>query len=356
MAPRFLTPLQRRRIQQAIRDGHLAFLAEFFGPTAIDPDDFARLRAAGKIREEKLLPQDIAIAAHTLGSIAGEETMGSLAQMSHEAERDAIAEIHGLSPAHAARVFDIDDPTKYQKLVPDAFWRQVREDPQVITDAEHEAITLMRDRIGQHVRGLGNRLDTNTGRVLVDADDKLRRRRLTKVQREVVRGVEERTTAQEVARRIRDATKDLKRDWLRTAHTEMHNAVEEAKAIVLAHRSDDRDPRVFKRPHPDGCAFCVLLYLRQDKVTPRVFRLSELLANGTNVGRKANRPSRSGKSRTEWRATIGAIHPFCRCPLSVLPPGMGFDALGQMTYVGMKKSIAVESLDKALLDHECSEE
>lgn len=356
MAQRFLTPLQRRRIQQAIRDGHLAFLAEMFGPTAIDPDDFARLRAAGKIREEKLLPQDVAFAAHALGSLAGEAAMSALAQMSHEGEREAIAQVHGLSPAEAARVFDIDDPTKYQKLVPEAFWRQVREDPQVVTDAEHEAIMILRDRIGQHVRGLGNKLDTDTGKILVDNDDKLRRRRLTKIQREVTRGVEDRTTAQEVARHIRNATKDLKRDWLRTAHTEMHNAVEEAKAIVLAHRSDDRDPRVFKRPHPDACAFCVLLYLRPDKATPRVFRLSDLLANGTNVGRKANRPSKTGKSRTEWKATIGAVHPFCRCPLSVLPPGMGFNARGQMTYVGMKKSIAVESLDKALADHECSEE
>jgi hypothetical protein len=356
MAPRFLTPLQRRRIQQTIRDGHLAFLAEFFGPTAIDADDFARLRAAGKIREEKLLPQDIAIAAHALGSIAGEETMGSLANMSHEAEREALAEVHGLSPAVAARVFDIDDPTKYQKLVPDAFWRQVREDPQVITDSEHEAITLMRDRIGQHVRGLSNRLDTSTGKILVDADDKLRKRRLTKIQREVTRGVEERSSAQEVARHIRDSTKDLKRDWLRTAHTEMHNAVEEAKAIVLAHRSEDRDPRVFKRPRRDACAFCVLLYLRPDKVTPRVFRLSELLANGTNIGRKANRPSKSGRSRTKWLPTIGAIHPFCRCALSVLPSGMGFNTQGQLTYVGIKKSITVESLDKALANHECSEE
>jgi len=355
MAQRLLTPIQRRRIQQVIRDGHLAFLAEMFGPTAIDADDFSRLRAAGKIREEKLLPQDIARAAHALGSIAGEEKMGALAQMSHEAEREDLAQIHGLPPEEVARVFDIDDPTKYQKLVPEAFWRQVREDPQVITDAEHEAISILRDRIGQHVQGLGNRFDTDAGKILVDADDKLRRKRLTTIRREVTRGVDERSTAQEVARHIRNATKNLKRDWLRIAHTEMHSAMEEAKAIVLAHRSADRDPRVYKRPHPDACSFCVLLYLRPDKVTPRVFKLSEILANGSNVGRKANRPSKTGKSRTEWKATMGAVHPFCRCSLSILPPGMGFNARGQMTYVGLKKSLTVESLNKAIVGHDCED-
>jgi len=353
MAERFLSPLQRRRIAQVIRDGHLAFLAEMFGPTAIDHDDYVRLHAGGKIRDEKLLPQDAALAAHSLGSIAGEEQSSALESMRAEAEREHIARVHEMTPSATARTFDVEKPPL---LTPDEFWRQVRDDPQVITEAEREAVAILRDRIGQHVRGLGNKLDATTGHILVDADDKLRRRRLTKLQREVVRGVEERAEATEVAKRIRTATMDLKRDWLRTAHTEMHNAVEEAKAIVLAHRSPDRDPRVFKRPRPGHCAFCALLYLKPDKVTPRVFRLSELLANGSNVGRHARRPTFSGRSRTELKAVVGAVHPFCRCPLQVLPAGMGFDKLGRMVYVGLKKSVPVEQLDKQLAEHECEHE
>jgi hypothetical protein len=46
----------------------------------------------------------------------------------------------------------------------------------------------------------------------------------------------------------------------------------------------------------------------------------------------------------------------CRCSLSILPPGGGFDAQGQLVYIGTKKSVTVESLDKALLGHDCSEE
>ena len=321
MADRLLTPLQRRRIQQAIRDGHLAFLAENFGPMAIDHDDYVRLRALGKIRDEKILPQDAASAAHSLGSIVGEGQVGALASMRHEAAREREAR-----PT---------DPT------PEEFWRQIHDDPQVVTEAEREAVSILRDRIGQHVRGLGNRFDSAAGHVLVDADDRLRRRRITKIKREVARGVTDRSDVNDVARKIREVTMDLKRDWLRVAHTEMHNAVEESKAIVIAHRGPERDPRVFKRPHPDACAFCVLLYLRPDKVTPRVFRLSELLANGSNVGRRANRPSLSGRARTEWKAVVGAVHPFCRCSLKVLPEGMGFDKTGRMIYLGAKKSVTV---------------
>lgn len=316
MADRFLTSLQRRAITKAIRDGHLAYIAEMFGPTAIDHEDYERLRLAGKIRDEKLMPQDIALAVHTLGTLTGDDS------------RKAISA--------------------------DTIWQQIN-NPQVITESEREAIAILRDRMGQHVRGLGNRLDTITGHILVDVDDNLRRRRLTKLKREVLHGLEARAAAEEVATRLREAMKELKRDWMRTAHTEMHNAKEEAKAIVLAHRSPNRDPRVFKRPRPDACRFCVLLYLRPDKITPRVFKLSDLLANGTNVGRKAGQPSRSGKSRTQWKATIGAVHPFCQCELHVLPEGMGFDKNGQMVYVGMSKSVPIEMLDKALASHDCEE-
>lgn len=352
MASRFVTPMQRKRIRQAIIDGHLAFIAEMFGPTAIDHDDYERLRAAGKIRDEKLLPQDIVLAALALGSVEGDEQASALAQMRSEIRREDIAHVHQMTPSVAAREFGVDKPSL---LSPEDFWRQIRDDPQVITEAQREAVSILRSRMGQHVRGLGDRLDALTGHILVDVDDNLRRRRLTKLQREVSGGLDEPVAAQEVASRLRSAIPELKRDWMRTAHTEMHNAKEESKAIVLAHRSPTRDPRVFKRPRPDACRFCVLLYLKPDKITPRVFRLSELLANGTNVGRRAGQPSRSGKSRTEWKATIGAVHPFCQCELHVLPEGMGFDKRGQMVYVGTLKSVTVESLDKALADHQCEE-
>lgn len=351
MADRFLTPLQRRRIREIVRDGHLAFLAEMFGPTAVDRDDYERLYAAGKIRDDKLLPQDSAIAAHAVGSIAGQAQASALVAMATEAEREQLAEVHEMTAPAAARVFDVDKPSLTS---PDAFWRKLRDDPQVITEAEREAVAILRDRIGQHVTGLSDRMIATIGSMTVEADDKLRRKRLTR-QQVTAPGVEERAAATELAGRLRVALKDFRRDWFRVAHTEMHNASEEAKAIVIAHRSPDRDPRVFKRPRPDACAFCVLLYLRPDGVTPRVFKLSQLLANGTNVGRRAGRPTRSGASRTEWKATVGAVHPLCACELHVLPDGMGFDSRGQLVYVGVKKSmsIPIDQLDEALASHVC---
>lgn len=326
MASRALSPHQLRHIRRAIRDGHLAFLAEVFGPTAIDRDDYDRLRAAGKIRDDKLMPQDAATAAHALGAIAGHE---QTARHEDGARRGSVL------------------------ASPDEFWRHVGDDLQVVTEAEREAVAILRDRIGQHVRGLSGKLEDAVVHALADVDDAERRRRLTKTPRDA----DGPPFAQEVLARVRKAVGDLRRDWLRVAHTETHNAAEEAKAIAIASRDPNRNPRVFKRTRPDACAFCKLLYLKPDGVTPRVFKLSALLANGTNVGRIAGRPTRTGAARTQWRAVLGAVHPFCGCELFVLADGMGFDAKGQLVYVGVKKSTSIEAerLDKALANHTCEE-
>lgn len=307
MAPRLLTAFQRRQIQQIVRDGHLAFIAEMFGPTSISRDDFDRLRAAGKIRDEKLLPQDVAVAAHALGVTSANE-QGA----------------HGTAGGH------------------------------VLTETEREAVELFRDRMAQYALGLGDQLDAAIGHVLLDVDQKRRRRRLT-ADRDARN--EDRAAAAEVSHRIYDAAKDLRSAWLRTTHTELHNATEESKAIVLAQHHPDRDPRVFLEVRKDGCSFCKLLYLRPDGVTPRVFKLSQLLANGSNVGRKANRPTLKGKNATEWKPVVGAAHPFCMCRLRHLSEGMGFNAQGEMVYVGVKKStdVHVELLDRAVANHVCEE-
>jgi hypothetical protein len=139
-------------------------------------------------------------------------------------------------------------------------------------------------------------------------------------------------------------------------HAEVHEASEEAKAAAIAAGRSGYGARVFKRTRPDACSYCKLLYLKPDGVTPRVFRLRDLLLAGTNVGRRAGRPTRSGKSRTEWRAVVGGVHPFCQCELHVLGDDMGFDGQGNLVRVGTKKSLAID-LDGApgRGDHRCED-
>lgn len=126
---------------------------------------------------------------------------------------------------------------------------------------------------------------------------------------------------------LRDTTKDMERDWHRVVQTELWDAKirGEAQAIIAGdspYSSDGGETMVYKRPAPDCCAICRKLYLEKDGVTPKVFKLSELMANGTNVGLKQG----------EWKAVLGVVHPNCQCTLGIKPPDTEFDKDGNLVY------------------------
>jgi hypothetical protein len=112
----------------------------------------------------------------------------------------------------------------------------------------------------------------------------------------------------------------------RSVETTLNNAIQYGRAQAISERGG-HDPWVFKRPRPDCCNECRQAYLHPDGKTPRLFRLSELMKNGSNVGR----------TRDERLPTVDSLHPWCRCLLSELPDGFGFDAQGAMVYQGTAK-------------------
>lgn len=95
---------------------------------------------------------------------------------------------------------------------------------------------------------------------------------------------------------------DVERDWMRVAVTETRFAINYGS---LAHYQERGFERIYYRVHPDACASCKRLLLRDG--VPIVFPLADILAEvaahgGTNVGRK----------EADWRPTL-VIHPWCRC-------------------------------------------
>lgn len=278
----------RRRLKDAVRDAHLAFLIDLFGLDAVDPDDRRRVIEAG-LAGATPKHQDVVAVAVGAGSASGF--------------------------GYHHRVSAGDSP-------------------------ESTLAIVIRARMISAVKALGQRLDSELDIILADVDDVVRRHRLSN--RSVrSRSEEARRAAYIITRKISTLIGDLKRDWFRVVHTESHNAIEEAKAETIV-KQFGSDARVFKRPRSDACSYCKLLYLKPDGVTPRVFRLGDLIAAGTNVGRRAGRPSRSGKSRTEWRATVGSTHPFCRCTMSLLTADTVFDDRGRQITAVRKAAVEVE--------------
>lgn len=114
------------------------------------------------------------------------------------------------------------------------------------------------------------------------------------------------------------------RDWQRIATTESNNAIQEGTAGTIEQRHG-ADVLVSKMPRPDACPDCRRLYTRGGE--PIIFKLSELRANGSNVGRR----------KADWKPTIEAIHPWCGCMLVRVPEGMVWED-GELRPAKVEKS------------------
>lgn len=142
----------------------------------------------------------------------------------------------------------------------------------------------------------------------------------------VPNAVKEGTDRYKVIQQLRDMTQDWERDWHRVAHSEMWDAKVQGEANAIMDNESPiskkgKDTMVFKRPAPNACNKCKQLYLEADGITPKLFKITELQANGSNYGKK----------QADWKPTLGILHPNCMCPLSVMPDGYKFDSSGQLT-------------------------
>lgn len=134
-----------------------------------------------------------------------------------------------------------------------------------------------------------------------------------------------------VKQKLRDSAKDANRDWQRVAITEMGNAIGigSVDRIVTENREKDlKEVYVYRIPVNDEktCKYCRRFY-NSDKTGYKIYRLSTLLANGTNYGKKTD----------SWRPVIGSTHPNSRTSQIIeIPPGWAING-GRLTYIGLDK-------------------
>lgn len=139
--------------------------------------------------------------------------------------------------------------------------------------------------------------------------------------------VENNTPRYKVIQELREKTGDMMRDWHRVVHTECWSAKcqGEAEAIMNGESplsKDKGETFIYIRPSHNACNKCKQLYLEKDGVTPRVFRLVDLIANGTNYGKK----------QADWKPCIPPLHPNCMCPINVMPKDTEFDSQGNLVF------------------------
>lgn len=148
------------------------------------------------------------------------------------------------------------------------------------------------------------------------------------IEEDVGKIFKEETIAQ-IKQSLRDASKDLSKDWQRVATTEISNAISLGGLHRIASENENNDlgeVYVYRLVVPDtkACDKCKEFFLDYDG-SPVLYRLSTLLSNGSNVGKK----------QVDWLPGIGAIHPNERCSTILqLPRGWRLGLNGNNTYMG----------------------
>lgn len=140
------------------------------------------------------------------------------------------------------------------------------------------------------------------------------------------------STVFKLKQKLRDTSGDANRDWLRVAITEISNTIGAGSVdrIVKENPSKAADEiYVYRIVTNDAalCKYCRNFYQDSDD-SPKVYRLSTLLANGSNYGKRA----------ADWLPVTGATHPNERCS-QVIEIKRGWKVLpgGKQTYIGSEK-------------------
>lgn len=156
-----------------------------------------------------------------------------------------------------------------------------------------------------HIKGFSERIK-NDVRASVSAEELsyLQAQEAAKadavLKKELLDGTFEKRSVKKITSNLANQMNDWNRDWGRIVETESQDIYNLGRAEIIM--EEDPDPLVYFDVFPGACRHCIRLYLKGGiGGEPKVFHLSELMANGTNYGVKSK----------DWKATIHPVHPFC---------------------------------------------
>jgi len=183
---------------------------------------------------------------------------------------------------------------------------------------EQSALENLQYQTYNDVERLSNRIKDDIKQTLVFADKANNTVRHSTIVTEAAKeAIEQRKGRQEVVSIIGAKTGQWDKDLGRIADFVLHQAFDEGRATGYE-RKNGPDSLVFKDVYMGACKHCQRLLLTAGVGSqPKIFKLSTLKANGTNIGRKVD----------DWRAVIGAIHAWCRCQLRDVPSGFTLEGL-----------------------------
>lgn len=180
-----------------------------------------------------------------------------------------------------------------------------------LTSKEQAAIDHLKYQTHSDVKYLNNKIKGDINSILIN-QDKILNAKLGDITREAaIKTVEMRGSVRDMISEMGTKTGMWESNLGRIAEYTLHNAYEEGRAASLE-KEYGKDVLVYKDVYPGACFHCIKHYLTAGIGSrPIVFKLDDLKANGSNVGRKVG----------QWLPTLDSLHFHCRCTVNEVPEG-----------------------------------
>jgi hypothetical protein len=214
------------------------------------------------------------------------------------------------------RLSTVLSDNQYKQLTFQDFEQYVKRGQYIpLTKQEQSRYDIAKQKTYGHIKGLGDKMKQTVNGIIVEQDQKLRAEYEKVIKGELEKGVVDRKSVSSIVSEIGNKTEDWNKDWGRIVETESQNIFNQGRAEGIAAKKGV-DALVFKDVFPQACRFCIKFYLTQGIGSkPIVYKLSELIANGSNIGKK----------QSDWKPTLYSVHSWCRCTLRSLPEGYEWD-------------------------------
>ncbi len=257
-----LTDNQETRIKSLVRLHHASLIVEIFGDRAVPKNVLKSLKSHGLYRKPRA---DVLRRAFQLGKLG--TTVPDVLSMK-------------------SREFD-------------AFIKKIGD---MLSTQEMLAVKALRAQLQHYMSNVAELCEERFDEAIEKANETLAEELAPRERKELFLEAARRKSMSQLASDVQKSTVTLVGNVSRIVSTETNNAYQSGRAIEIIQKAGPGvDPRVFKRPRRDACPECKKAYLKDDGKTPKVFLLSELMANGSNVG----------KSRSFRQPVIDSFHPWC---------------------------------------------
>jgi hypothetical protein len=259
----FLNPKQIQEIIDLLQRSHWFFIAHNLGSQYVPPDVMKQLKKLGFTEKKILSYPDLAFHFGMLSAYLKEDEVKKF-------------DFYKLKQAVMAN-----------KYVP-------------LTESEKFSVSMAEQRAVEGITGLGNRISSNIRSLIIEASQKEKRLLEKLVGKKAKQAIAQRQTKKQFASKLSELSKDWERDFNRIADYVFHEAYDNGRALYIT-KTRGKDALVYKRVHSEVCNSCFRLYIKNRKTgEPKIFKLSELTANGNNIGRK----------QSDWKPVVGATHPW----------------------------------------------